>query len=51
VCSEETKTIFAGGFEALKHGILTEGKDFKAETPVKIRAGDFDVPEKIGFCF
>jgi hypothetical protein len=46
---EETKTIFAGSFEALKHGIPTKGRDFKAETLVKIRAGDFDVPEKIVF--
>jgi hypothetical protein len=48
---EETKIIFAGSFEALKHGISPEGRDFKAETLVKIRAGDFDVPEKIDFCF
>jgi len=26
-------------------------RDFWAETPVKILAGNFDVPEKIRFCF
>jgi hypothetical protein len=46
---KETKTIFAGSFEALKHGIpplgfaerRAEGRNFKAETLAKILAGNF----------
>ena len=45
-----TKTIFEGGSEAKKHGIFAEGKNFLAEAPAKICAGNFCGPEKMGFC-
>ena len=41
------KHAFEGSLEAKKQGIPASYiRDFLAETLVKVRAGDFDVPEK-----